>query len=104
MRELLKVFLSDMADVCECADGDEVIAAYGCWKPAWVVMDVKMERVGGIKATRLLKSAFPESRIVMLSEHNDSEIRAAAIEAGALDYLIKDDLTILRSFLLDAQV
>jgi DNA-binding NarL/FixJ family response regulator len=104
MRRLLRVFLSDVADVCECADGDEVIGIYSDWKPNWVVMDVQMERVGGIIATRLLKSAFPESRVVMLSKHNDLEIRVAAIEAGALDFLVKDDLTVLRSFLLDSKI
>jgi DNA-binding NarL/FixJ family response regulator len=104
MRELLRVFLSDVADVCECSDGDEVIAAYGDWKPSWVVMDVQMQRLGGIAATRLLKNAFPESRVVMLSKHDDSEIRAAAIEAGAHGYLVKDDLTALRSFLLETEI
>ncbi|HEX8250375.1 MAG TPA: response regulator transcription factor [Pyrinomonadaceae bacterium] len=104
MRRLLRIFLSDVADVCECSDGDEVITAYSDWKPAWVVMDVQMARVGGITATRLLKNAFPESRVVMLSEHDDSETRAAALEAGALDYLIKDDLTVLRCFLLETEI
>ncbi|HEX8735903.1 MAG TPA: response regulator transcription factor [Pyrinomonadaceae bacterium] len=104
MRCLLKVFLSDVADVCECSDGDEVISAYTDWKPAWVVMDVQMQRVSGITATRLLKTAFPASRIVMLSEHDDLEIRAAAIEAGALAYLVKDNLTALRCFLLENKV
>src|SRR5687767_8434295 len=90
MRELLRVFLSDVADVCECSDGDEVIAIYADCKPTWVVMDVQMRRVGGIIATRMLITAFPESRVVMLSKHDDPEIRAAAIEAGAVDFLVKD--------------
>jgi hypothetical protein len=37
----------------------------------------------------------------MLSEHDDSGIQAAAIEAGARGYLIKDDLNALRYFLLE---
>jgi DNA-binding NarL/FixJ family response regulator len=104
MRELLKIFLGDVADLCECSDGDEVLAAYTDWNPNWVVMDVQMARVGGICATRLLRNAFPESRVVMLSEHDDSETRAAALEAGALNYLIKDDLTVLRCFLLETEI
>jgi DNA-binding NarL/FixJ family response regulator len=104
MRELLKIFLSDVADVCECTDGDEVLGAYTDWQPTWVVMDVQMQRVGGINATRQLKNAFPESRVVMLSEHDDSEIQAAAIEAGAFGYLVKDDLNALRLFLLETKI
>lgn len=102
MRELLRVLLADVADVHECSDGDEVIATYTRLRPAWVVMDVNMKRLGGIAATRLLKAAFPESRVVMLSEHNDEDIRSAAGAAGASQYLVKDDLNALRSFLLAA--
>ena len=104
MRALLRVFLSDVAEVCECTDGDQVLAAYRDWQPAWVVMDVQMARIGGIAATRLLKKNFPESRVVILSEHNNAEIRAAAVEAGAFSYLLKDDLTALRSFLLETDL
>lgn len=100
MRELLRVFLGDLAEICECADGDEVIDAYIRWQPEWVVMDVHMQRVGGITATRLLKNAFPESRVVMLSKHRDLDIQAAAREAGASGYLMKDDLNAVRQFLL----
>jgi DNA-binding NarL/FixJ family response regulator len=102
MRELLRVFLTDVAEVHECSDGDEVIATYTKLRPAWVVMDINMKRIGGIAAIRLLKAAFPDSRVVMLSEHNDEEIRLAARAAGASQYLIKDDLSALRSFLLGA--
>lgn len=80
-----------------------MINAYSDWKPSRVVMDVQRQRVGGIAAARLLKNAFPESRVVMLSKHDDWEIRAAAIQAGALVCLVKDDLTALRSFLLETE-
>ena len=102
MRELLRIFLADVVDVHECSDGDEVIANYAQVRPAWVVMDVNMKRVGGIAATRLLKAAFPESRVVVLSEHNDEDIRSAAWAAGASQYLVKDNLSALRNFLVGA--
>lgn len=100
MRELLRVFLGDLAEIYECADGDEVLDAYIQWQPEWVVMDVHMKRVGGITATRLLKNAFPESHVVMLSKHGDPDIQAAAREAGACGYLLKDDLNAVRQFLI----
>lgn len=101
MRELLKVVLSDAVEtIAECSDGDEAMAAFLSHKPDWVVMDVRMERIGGIAATRLLKNAFPKARIVMLSKHADEEIQTAARLAGACGYFVKDDLIALRSFLL----
>jgi CheY-like chemotaxis protein len=101
MRELLKVVLKGAAEtITECSDGDEAMEAFLSHKPDWVVMDVRMERIGGIAATRLLKKAFPTARIVMLSKHADEEIQTAARLAGACGYFVKDDLTALRSFLL----
>lgn len=100
IRELLRTMLDDMAELFECADGDEVISAFSAFAPDWVVMDVRMERVGGIAATRLLKKAFPDARVVMLSKHGDEDIRAAARAAGASGYLVKDDLTQVKNFLL----
>jgi DNA-binding NarL/FixJ family response regulator len=104
MRLLLRMFLQDEAEVFECSDGDEALAAFSEYKPDWVVMDVQMERVGGITATRILKKEFPKSRVVMLSKHNDEEVQAAACEAGASGYLVKDDLTALRRFLFPNQI
>lgn len=101
IRVLLRAFLGDVAEIMECSDGDEVAAAFARFQPDWVVMDVRMERVGGIAATKQLKSAFPQARVVMLSKHKDAEIQAAAIDAGACGYLIKDDLTVLRRFLVE---
>ena len=69
-------------------------------KPDLVVMDVHMERVGGIAATEQLKTAFPSARIIILSKHKDTDIQTAARAAGACAYFIKDDLTALRTFLL----
>lgn len=101
IRGLIKAVLGDIAEAFECADGDEAASAYLKFQPDWVVMDVRMPRVGGIAATRMLKQAFPGARVVMLSKHSDEDVRAAAEEAGACGYLLKDDLTALRRFLLD---
>lgn len=101
IRGLIRSVLGDVAEVFECSDGDEAVAAYLRFQPDWVVMDVRMARVGGIVATRLLRKAFPHARVVMLSKHSDEDIRAAAAEAGASGYLLKDDLSVLRRFLLE---
>ena len=101
IRSLIKAILKDVAEVFECTDGDEAISAYLKFRPDWVVMDVRMARVGGIAATRMLVRAFPGARVVMLSKHSDDDIQAAATEAGASGYLLKDDLTRLKQFLLE---
>ncbi|MBS1796533.1 MAG: response regulator transcription factor [Acidobacteria bacterium] len=101
MRRLIRAVLNAVGEIHECADGDEVLAVFARYEPDWVVMDVQMKRLGGIRATRLLKESFPAARVVMLSKHADDDVRAAAREAGACGYLVKDDLGALRRFLLE---
>ena len=55
MRSLIKSVVQEYADeVFECADGSEVFAAYREHRPDWVFMDIEMEQMDGIAASRLL--------------------------------------------------
>lgn len=98
--QMLRSILAGVADpIYECHDGREAGATYGARRPDWVFMDVDMEPVDGIAATRHITKAFPDARIVMVTQHNDAALRAAACEAGACGYLLKDDLFEVRRFL-----
>ena len=59
-------------------------------KPSIVLMDVDMPRLDGITATRLIRSCAPESKILMLSVHDDDARIVAAVQAGACGYILKD--------------
>ncbi len=59
-------------------------------QPDVIVMDIGMPELNGIDATRAIKLARPDVRIVMLTAHeNDDEI-FAALSAGAAGYCLKD--------------
>lgn len=93
MRELIKVTLAGVAEVVgECSDGTQALDEYNRLRPDWVLMDVTMERVDGITATRRIVTAYPQARILILSDHNDTELRRAAHEAGAHEYVYKENL------------
>jgi len=62
-------------------------------------MDVSMEPVDGIAATRHIVQAFPGARVVMVTQHADPSLRDAAREAGACGYVLKDNLLDVRRFL-----
>jgi DNA-binding NarL/FixJ family response regulator len=62
-------------------------------------MDVRMPRMDGIEATVLLKKAHPTARIVIVSDHEHDDLRAAAGRAGAEAYVVKTDLLVLREIL-----
>jgi len=100
MRETIKMILADTSpDFIECGDGAEVLALYRKHKPEWVLMDIQMGRMDGITATREVTSAFPDARVIIVTNYNDSSLRAEAEEAGAVGYVLKDDLSQLLNFI-----
>jgi len=62
-------------------------------------MDVRMNEVDGITATKQIKAADPEARIVIVTNYDDDALRKAAINAGACGYVLKDSLLALREWL-----
>jgi CheY-like chemotaxis protein len=100
MRQLIRSLLAGLgAEVNECADGSEALAAYRKHIPDWVLMDIKMKELNGIDATRQLRAAFPGARVIIVSEMGNASSRKAAQEAGACAYLLKENLVSLPSML-----
>ena len=93
MRELIKITLAGVAEIVgECADGAHALAAYERLRPDWVLMDIEMKGVDGITATRQIMAAHPQARIMIVTEYNDDDLRHAAHEAGACQYVVKENL------------
>lgn len=59
-------------------------------KPDLVLMDVTMPGIGGLEATRKLRSSFPEIPVAILSIHASDPYPSRLLEAGAQGYLTKD--------------
>ncbi len=93
MREMIKMTLADAAEVVgECADGAEALAEYKRVQPDWVLMDIEMKGVDGIAATRQIIAADSLAKILIITDYNDSELRKAALDAGACQYVVKENL------------
>lgn len=93
MRELIKMTLAGVAEIVgECADGADALSAYERMRPDWVLMDIEMKGVDGITATRQIMAAYPQARIMIVTDYNDDDLRRAAREAGASQYLVKENL------------
>jgi CheY-like chemotaxis protein len=100
MRQMIKRLVGDLTEAfTECADGSHSLEAYRQYRPDWVLMDIKMEEMDGLRATRQIKAAFPEARIIIVSGYDDSKLREAAHSAGACAYLNKENLPELRQIL-----
>lgn len=97
MRRTMRDFTRDLVDgVLECADGSEAFALYEMHLPDWVLMDIEMKKMDGISATRQIVAQFPAARIAIVTGYDDDDLRQTAAEAGACEYIVKENLFELR--------
>jgi len=100
MRDTIKSVLSRLnAEFIESSDGEEAVKQHASRKPDLVIMDIRMEQMDGIAATRAIRGAAPDARVVVVTQYDDKDLRAAARDAGAAGYILKDDLSQLLDFI-----
>ena len=98
VRSMIRRIIGDMVvSVYECSGGEEAVELYSRVRPDLVLMDLRMEGVDGLSATRSIREGSPEAQIVIVTGYDAPDLREAAREAGAMDYVVKDDLSSLRA-------
>jgi two-component system, NarL family, response regulator NreC len=77
-------------EICgEAADGIEAVEATVRLAPDIVVMDISMPKVNGLDATKQIREKVPRTRVLILSQHDSSQMVNAAKQAGAVAYIAK---------------
>lgn len=79
----------DFTVVGEASNGAEALAKVAVLDPQLILMDVRMEKMGGIEACREIKSRSPHVHILMLTSYTDDDAVLASVLAGASGYLLK---------------
>ena len=93
VRLLLRDYLPVSAnEIFECTDGSQACSFFKKHRPDWVLMDWEMPNVNGITAIREIIAEFPKANICMVTAFDDDEIRTEALAAGAVGFVLKDNL------------
>jgi DNA-binding NarL/FixJ family response regulator len=79
----------DIEVVGEATNGSEAVRMVEQLRPKVVVMDVRMPGMGGVEATKAIKSRFPEVEVLVMTAYEDDEFVFTLLEAGASGYLLK---------------
>ena len=80
---------ADLEVVGEAKDGLQAVKLAKQLRPALVLMDVTMPLLNGLQATREILKALPATKVLMLSAHSDEAYIIAAVNSGAMGYLLK---------------
>lgn len=76
--------------VAEGDDGSDALRIVNAYSPDVVIMDINMPQMNGIEATRELVEKFPDTKIIILSIHDDENYVTHALQTGANGYLLKE--------------
>ena len=80
---------SDITIVGMAKNGREAIELVRSERPDVVLMDIRMPEVDGVECTRLIKSAYPNIKVIVLTTFDDDEYVFNALRFGASGYLLK---------------
>ncbi|MCA1057504.1 response regulator transcription factor [Rossellomorea aquimaris] len=96
-QELMRDGLATILDLREeidvtgvASNGKEAFEIAGELRPDIVLMDIRMPIASGVEGTKLITTAYPDIKVLMLTTFNDSELIFEALEEGASGYLLKD--------------
>lgn len=102
VRAGIRELLSDADDievVGEARNGRDAVDIALARRPDVVVMDINMPELSGVEATRQIRGAAPEVRILVLTAYQDDPYIYGLLDAGASGYILKtaEDADILRA-------
>ena len=88
LRALLGT-IEDLEVIGEARDGEEAVRLTQEQRPDVVLMDVRMDGLDGVEATRRIRGSAPEVAVLMMTMYDDDATVFTAMRAGARGYLLK---------------
>jgi len=94
----MRKIIQDLCDpyfeqIQECSNGFDAVELYKKFKPDYVVMDIKMPGMNGIEALKKIIADYPQAKTIIITQYRDKTIEKESINAGAIQFLLKDNLS-----------
>jgi len=93
MREGIKQLLEfdgTMKVIAEACDGDECLSILNKTKPDILLLDINMPNKNGIEVLEELRSKNDDTKVLILTVHNEVEYLVKAVDIGVNGYILKD--------------
>ena len=81
---------SDMAVIGEAEDGQAALQMTAQLQPDLVILDIALPLLNGLEVTRQIKRDFPQTKVLILTMHENEEYIRQALAVGAMGYILKD--------------
>ena len=95
-RQALQAILEaelDFEVIGQAVSGSEALSLMESKETDIIIVDLEMPEMDGLTVTKLISQRFPNTRVIILSSHDDEDNINAAVEAGARGYLLKNTST-----------
>lgn len=92
IRESLQIILSTYKDIQvigTVADGQEAMDSLSQLRPDVILMDIRMPKLDGVLATKMIKESYPDVKIIILTTFDDDDFIFSALKYGASGYILK---------------
>ncbi len=83
-------FEQSFSVVAEGEDGNDAVTLVKEHSPDVVLLDIKMKEMNGIEATKKLIETYPETKVIILSIHDDENTVTHALKTGVSGYMLKE--------------
>lgn len=88
LKDLI-INVPDMQIIAEANDGSHALAQLKAQHIDVVLMDISMEKMDGLTATKQIFQKYPKTQVIMLTSHNEMKYISPFVEAGGKGYILK---------------
>lgn len=79
----------DIEVIAEASNGQKALQQVQAHQPDLAILDIRMPIMNGVEAARHIRREVPDTKILILSMHDDEEYILQSVDSGALGYLLK---------------